>query len=357
MDLYERFFGAWSRQRFADRHRWQFVDNPCARAREPVILVGELGAAVVGLFANFPLPLRTPAGTAIVGCTGDLVANRRFPMLPLAMIKAMEKHPDQFASGMSTQAEKLGRMIGETLVPLSLATFRFPLRNVGLARRALRRNLPQWLRWAAQPIAAQVIARCLPPSGSLRPRRAPAVPRDPRLVQLEGFGPDYAALWTRFAAGFAYGIDRTAEYMRWRYLDGPARSVEIWGLRERDGSLAGLLVIGERFELDAERRPCGTNGEILELILADRADAAALRTLLAAAIHRLDRRGVDAVTATGLCSAYHAEMERLGFARESGAFKIGTRLDRALHPPAAIAREDAWYLSAADGEQLYAVLA
>lgn len=356
-ELYRRFFGAWSQRRFADRHRWQFSANPYATRREPVILVGELGERVAGLFSMFPLPLRTPAGTILVGCTGDLVVAREYPMLPLALIKTMQKHPDQFASGMSAEAEKLGRMMGETLIPLSLTAFRFPLRNAGSTRRALRRNLPRWLRPAATPLVARILARCAPPRGSLRPRRPPPLPHEPRLVRLTGFGAGYAELWTTFAARFDYTVDRTPEYMQWRYLDGPATSLEIWGLQETDGSLGGLLVIGERFELADDRTPCGTSGEILELILRDPADTGALRTLLSLAIRRLDRRGVDAVTATGLCTAYHAELAHLGFARETGTFKIGTRLDRAAHPTSSLTRENAWYLSAGDGEQLYALLA
>lgn len=355
--LYEQRFGAWNTARFAARRRWQCIDNPYASRQPAATFVGLVDDRVIGTLGTFPLAVRTPHGTELVRCSADLASIPDQPLLPLLLTHELEKHTCRFASGMSEAAQRLGRMIGDVLIPLSETGFCYPLRRAGRVQRALQRRLPRRLGWVANRWTARALAAATSLRNGTARRRPPAKPSDDRMVRLDSFGPAYDRLWQVFAAGFAYCLERSSEYMRWRYLEGPAQKIETWALQRGDGELDGVLVIGERTLLDAESRPCGTIGEILELILRDATDRDDLETLLATAVNRLDRRGVDDVTATGLCKRYHATMQDFGFAVQSGGpFRISVHFDPERHPPAALQRDDAWYLSAADGDQLYTAL-
>ena len=355
LDLYKRFFGPYGAQRFAQRFAWQFADNPFASDAESTkpILVATSSGRVIGLFTAFPLPLRTPNGVATLHCSGDLVAEPGHPFLPVAMMKAMREQGDQIGTGASPEAERVGRLLGEIIVPLSNKQFTFPLRSVGATRRALRRNLPPWLRWAAGKPTARLVSAIKKPKGSLPAKTVPATEHSGTVVPLHGYGDDYDELWQAFSARFRFCIERGQTYMNWRYRSIPAESIECLALRGLGERLDGVAVLGVRTVNDDALTPCGTNGEILELIVRDPDDATAVRTLVAAAIRRLDSQRVDSVTATGLCAAYHPVLTDLGFEMTTNSlFRLGLMLDdKTLHEP--LRDEDGWYLSAGDGDQLY----
>ena len=351
-ELYAAHFGAWASERFAQRRHWQFEAVPWADELPPRNLVAVAGDRVVGLMTASPLPLRTPRGPVVVASTGDLAVEKGYPILPLQLSREHASRAPVLSAGASPEAERIGRAAGSVVVPLSTATFTYPLRHRGAIRRALRRRLPHWLCPAIEPWATAVASRIRPPADAPQPRPVPALDGAPQLCALTAFDARYDALWRQFAEHAPRGLDKDARYMTWRYLEAPVHSVHSYGVAGAEGTLTAAVVLGSCTQLDDARRPCGTTGEILELIVRDPENRDLVTGCLVRAIELLDRAGVDNVRTTGLCKTYHRALLDLGFARDDAArHRLAVNLaDNDLGD------EHEWYVSAGDGDQLYATL-
>lgn len=349
--LYTDHFGAWAYGRFALRREWQFSTTPWSTELPTQTLVAVTDSGTVGLMTSSPLPLRTAQGRVLAVSTGDLAVDPGHPVLALQLSRGMAAFGPLLNAGASPLAERISRAAGSVVVPLSRATFVFPLRRTGAFRRALRRRLPAWLCRMIEPSCASWASRLLAPSDAPRPQPIPTRPSDTSPEPLRTFDAAYDDLWAEFAARYPWGIDKSSAYMKWRYLDVPAGTIRVWGVR-RSERLDAIVITGICTELDHERRPGGTTGEILELIARDPDDHDLVASCLVHALTVLDRACVDTVRATGLCTAYHEPLRQLGFAVDEGA-----RHQIAVHLPGQdLGPDDAWYVSAGDGDQLYATL-
>ena len=71
--------------------------------------------------------------------------------------------------------------------------------------------------------------------------RAPALAPDEEMVNLSQFDPEAESVARDFADQAQVGIDRTAEYLNWRFVEKPTHDYTIWGLR-RNGHLYAYVV-------------------------------------------------------------------------------------------------------------------
>lgn len=71
--------------------------------------------------------------------------------------------------------------------------------------------------------------------------RTPSLLHGEEVVQLPQFDDEVKPVARAFADLTRFGIDRTADYLNWRFVEKPAHEYTIWGLR-RDGSLCAYVV-------------------------------------------------------------------------------------------------------------------
>ena len=168
------------------------------------------------------------------------------------------------------------------------------------------------------------------------------------------FGADYAELWATASAVHHFGLDKTRDYMNWRYIDGPGRSVRVHALQDARG-LAGVLVTGVCAEAGPGLAPGNTVGEILELIVRDPEDHEFVAAAIANAVTLLGNANVDSVRTTGLSTHYHEPLTDLGFQLdETSPHQLTINFDGSPQS-SEVGPMDKWYLSAGDGPQLYSV--
>lgn len=133
------------------------------------------------------------------------------------------------------------------------------------------------------------------------------------LGDAERAGEEFDALWQVCAAEGRLSVLRGSEWVSWRYFSVPGVAYRVITAR-RSGRLAGYLAY--RAQDVGGRR----TGLIAELV-TPRADAAARRALLGAALDRL--RDLGAVTVRALAapgSELHRSYRRAGFVLRQGAF-------------------------------------
>jgi hypothetical protein len=185
-------------------------------------------------------------------------------------------------------------------------------------------------------------------------RRLPALPPGERVSSVERWTDDYARLWQGVREQFTCSVDKTAQYMTWRYLSAPMAAPLCVGLQDGAGRLTALAVAVLHTERDPAGRPCAVHAEITELI-ADPPDDPRVRTLLLHLMHELDRLRVDSITATGLQACYHALLASVGFEHErSDALCMAVNLGSREATSRVVNAASPWYVSAGDGEALFA---
>ncbi|HJQ82656.1 MAG TPA: hypothetical protein VKA21_01165, partial [Candidatus Binatia bacterium] len=109
-----------------------------------------------------------------------------------------------------------------------------------------------------------------------------------------------------FAGAVAIGLERTAGYLAWRFVEKPTREYTTWGL-ERDGRLAAYLVTRSSVLFGV---PC----VVLMDFGCERGEDGALAALIAARLAAERRAGVALAVAVGL-HPFFSRLARLGFVR------------------------------------------
>ena len=348
--LYRKHFGDWAYDRFRARWDWEFRTNPWVEKCPIKILVGEIDGQIVGHATSFPLPLRMFGTQRPLWCSGDLVAAPRHGLLAIMLAKQVEEGRPGLSTGMRSEAERIAHFQGSMTIPSTQTGFEFRMRSTGAVQRSLRRRLPAALRGlASRPLAALVAAFAKP--------GRPTLPGKPELAlePFERFGQEHERVWAGMCEWVQCALDRDARYLNWRYVDGPARQLIKLQLRDAKGGLRGYSVAGVRVVLADDHEPCGTLGELLELVVCDVADASAVRALASGALHALASTGVDAVVATGLAAPFAAALQEIGFTLTPSAAKM--MLSFEPEELAKITAKDTrWYTSSGDGDQLFTTL-
>lgn len=355
LELYREIFGAWSADRFAARWQWQFSANPFASERKPFIQVAVENGRVIGHLASFPIPLRLQGKRVIALCASDYLVDGRHSMVAASMFRTLMRQTPIFTTGFSTPAESMLRLSGATLLPASSVSITFPIRATGAVRRAMKRRLPSPLGFLAAPILARPLAEWWRKSEPPPRREArPAAPSGLVRTFLR-FTAEHEEFWNEISAGRAGGIDKDARYMKWRYTEGPARTLVCLELRDAEDRLRGLSIGGVRADLH-EHIPCGTTGVVCEFWVRP-GDTESARELAVGMLERLDLSDVDAVQIPGLPGPLQAALFGAGFVRsESKEYQVAIKADPGDLSPAAAADPDACWVGAGDGDMLLATM-
>jgi hypothetical protein len=237
--------------RTLEQWRWAYLDNP---AGHRISLAVAADGTIASQYAGMPMRTDTRWGEQrFVHCVDSMT------------------HP-AFRQGL--QAKSLfvetcmpfwahGRTIGDALF------FGFP---VDAAFRIGQRYLKYELMRAVEYLIRERDAGPLAAPAGLEVARVDAVP------------PDVGGLYERVRADKDCLVRRDYRYLKWRYVDNPARAdYELWTAR-RGGALAGLTVLKPGSGLAPD------SATIVDwLVPEDDADAAS--TLLAAAVRRQHEQG------------------------------------------------------------------
>ncbi len=349
--LHRRYLGQWNTKRMAARWRWQFRDNPYCAQRPSFIQVALCNDEVVGHLAAFPLPLRLDGGRIIALCSAAFVVEARHRLMAFPLMSNLLSNRPVLGTGSIGAVRSLYGRHGARILPLSCRRFVYPLRNDGLTCRQLRQRLPRTLTPLVRPWLAGMMGRWFAPQAAVRLRVPAAMNGSARLGLIERFGAEYDDLWHKTGAEIRFSLDKDAEYMNWRYVDCPTIRPLRLGVFDRWGSLRGIVVAARRVHRDWTDRPCGSDGEILELIVPGFEKVYA-RQLVVAAMRWLDRAGVDSVTVSGLHVRYHSLLEEISFEHQYlEEFNLVLGLDSSYSGD--VYRDDQWYYTAGDGDQLY----
>lgn len=357
-DLYRSIFGSRSTDLFERRRRWQYEANPSCARLASYIQVALHAGRVVGHMGAYPMPLRYVDRVREAQCGADLMVDPAFKGLGTVLVKRYAAQTPGVGCGVHPAAQSIVSQFGGRPWAVSRTRYFLRLRDRGAWCRWLRRRIPArlapavspaWTGWI--PLGAPGGARAEPLDGPPLTRRDAPRPGSADIRELDRFGADYDALWAGFSKRVRFTIEKTAAYMNWRYVECPTMTPFRWGLYEAERLVA--VVVGLRHPiLDGARRPCGSEGELLELV-ADGASEGGLGALVAAAVAHLDRASVDTVSTTGLHPSLYPTLERLGFERRtSDRFAnvlIFTEEDWRFVE--SFGDED-WYLTAGDGDAL-----
>lgn len=366
--LYRRYFGAWATGRLAKRWEWQCgAGNPWRSLRPTYGFVAfNNGEAVAGV-TLYPVPCRVEGERMIFLCGGDYVVDQsyRVPILTVISRRVMST-PRVMFNGLLVTLRKAALRLGGILFPMSHAHFVMHLRNRGWLCRAARRHVPAVMGrliapattgrlLASRPIEA-VLRRLVRGGGPPHVRSLPRAALEADIRPIERFGSDYDRLWGEAHPRFRLTLDKDAEYMNWRYRDCPTFRQPILRGLYRDCTLVAVVVAGAYTVMDGHRRPCGANGEILELI-APAASTTEIQALLLSVCKELDSRGVDMIGALSYGAMCSEALEWVGFQPEEDL-----RYDTIIVPEKADLKAgrtestEGVYLTAGDGDALNAFL-
>ena len=346
--LYAAYFGDFALRKFQERVHWQFEANPWADERPAWRSIALHDGRAVGFYAAYPIPIWI-RGERILAMAGtDFVVAKGHRQFFLRLFSERNKLRPGFDTGFNEVLESfLGRMDFE-LLPESREDRVFRLGYRDHVRAALVRRLPKGLRWAARMGLDSLVMLVHRPTGP-RPRAAIAPEHPERIAPLNRYMDEYEHLWRSVRGEVDACVDRAADYMNWRYIDSPFRSLRSFGYRDARGRLRGVIVIGHRAHLDASRaRIVSREGELFECIVSQE-DLEVARDLLRHAVRELARDRVDAIRTRilhpGLAQVLDAEgfertpprRHRVALLPEKGDSLLGGR----------------WLLSSGDGDQAY----
>ncbi len=348
--LYRRHFGEVRAERFAELWHWQYRDNPFCRELAPFIQVLLRNGEVIAHMGAFPLPLRLRGERQLALCGADLVADREGRLAVLQMIGRLANRPPAFATAIHAGALGVFRHCGARVLPISRQGYSLRLRSRGAWCRAIRGRLPAAFAELCTPGligALEGLSRLGRGPDRIRSRTMRAAD-GVEVRPMDRFGEAYEELWQKACLRCPNSLDKTAEYMNWRYLDQPQGQALCLAAHRPNGELTGILVAAAISAFDSHKRPCGCDGEILELIVEQPSLA---EPLLTRAVDVLDRQKVDRVAATGLSQDLGLVLLEMGFLaveEERLAASMVVSGGEALPDS-----PESWYWTGGDGDGLY----
>mgnify|MGYP003564877950 FL=1 len=354
LSLWKSFFNEFSARALEERWSWQFNSNPYVKERSPVILLARQANNVVGHISAIPLPVILNGDRTYSLFASGLVTDEEHRWCAMRLFSALSKTPPLAAYVMMKSVEKMFSHFGAEPIPLSFDRFTFRIRYDGEICRELRKRLRRPMTRLLTPRMAGYIYPIWNMRKKLERKKVPAIRPDPRIRELKSFNREYDDLWKRVRHRFRCTVDKDATYMNWRYFLCPTLTPYCYGSYDNDGDLAGVIVGFVRAERDWTGRKCVKYGEIGELIHIE-PSSSQVESLILAAMNRLDRERVDAITATGLSVEYHGVLQQIGFDREvNNRFSMSVNLSGKKHSRPLVLERESWYYSAADGDTLYA---
>ena len=347
-------FGLWSADRLARRWAWQYEqDRGCGSCRAYVQVV-EAEGRIVGQLGAFPIPLRIDGMRVEVLSPAGLVVDPRHGLAAFGLIEQLlERSAIILGIGWNEAAAKLFRFHGAQSLPASDIRHVYPIRHTGDTQRELRRRLPTAFRWLGNRYVAAALSPLLDRRRS-RPRSSmPARPLGVRHAIITRFDHAYDALWRLACGGFAVSLDKNAAYMNWRYIDCPTSAHVCLGASDADGRLVGVAVGCWRTHADVGGGRCGTDGEIVELIVEDWSSPIA-KALVVDLMWHLAQRRIDSISAFGFHEPAHQVFQRIGFGRTVCDWASIFAISKDPAQPLDLwFRDEVSYFTCGDGDHLF----
>lgn len=350
--LWERYFGRWSADRLSRRWAWQFEENPACRQRQPVITVAVQGSEVVGHISGIPLPMRFGNRSATVLAASGLVVDEGQRWLGFRLVRSLTGHPPVLATAMASGARQLFVQCGAAIVPQTRERLVLPRRQTGALTSSLRRRLPAAAASLVQPWLVRPLAAWYTTRSKSKPVPMPSRPTGVDVRPIDRFGSDYESLWRRASGSLSVTVEKTSEYMNWRYVGCPIANPTRLGLFQATGELSGVAIAVVRAEGANSLPPCERHGEIVEL-LYDPAQPTVLPALLRAIAWALDRQQVDSIAINGASARVSEVAREAGFATyQSDEYSAAVKLEDRGGLENLLVLGDT-YLMAGDGDSLY----
>ena len=151
-------------------------------------------------------------------------------------------------------------------------------------------------------------------------------------------GPEFDALAERVTAIFGVCVQRSAEYLNWRYLENPYKKHQVMTAK-RDGTLLGFVIFSEN----------GPDGELVDLCGED--DNAVIGRLISEVLEIFRRRGIITVSAELIAShPWIGLFKKFGFyPREDKPFMVYTSKEAApLLMPNGLLTYSSWFITGGD---------
>lgn len=287
-----------------EQWRAQFPDNPFSR---PIVHVAETGAgSLIGQFALVPVPFLKAGRPVTAALSVQSMIHPSFQRRGILKRLAAEVEKQLDEDGVASAYTFLNdnslpaytKHFGWTHVAGPSFIF-FTVLDAGAA---LRSRLP--------PMGARVAAALveLPVRLAFRGRgRRGGRDERCRIREVGSFDERADALWTSFARGLTYSVDRTAQYLNWRMS--ARRGAYSRFAAENGADLVGLVVTRTETRFGLEL------GYIVEL-LYDPSFPDVGRELVAHALEHLRGQGCSMATALSAgCEHVTSTLRRAGFRR------------------------------------------
>lgn len=294
--LFQRAFEANGSPRTLDHLRWQYLEPPVGRVYVDVAVTQGDDPRFAAIYAVFPVRMKAGGQRRVVGTqslntlTDEAFRGKGlFVKLAASLYARLRDEAVALVYGFPNGNSAHGffkRLEWVTLDPVpQLAR---PLRTGYVLRRV-----------GVKGLAGRLLDWRIPVGG------APKLPAGTEIREVAEPGPEFDAVWTAFAQGISYAVERDSEYLRWR-LRRPGEQYRTLGLYEQ-GTLRAFVVTG------VVSTPTFRTGKLMDLVF-DPAHPKAGAAVLREALRRLAADACEGVIAW--CfehSPNHAVLRRAGF--------------------------------------------
>lgn len=240
-DLYNRFTG---RNRTFQAYRWEWQQPPSGPALIWTITEAET-SRIVGHHGIVPTPLVRGNAVLPAGRTENTIIEKEFRskiFYPGMERKALEEALGSLRILYTVNAalpgplrRRLGyALVGRWTVYLPRVG---PAYLLGLLKRA-RDRLAPWCPDAALALAATVVGAIARLVAGMRRGVAAEVSE---IEDVDAIGTEYDAFWRNARGRYDLTVDRTLEFLRWRFRDNPHLAYRTWTLR-RQGKLTAIVI-------------------------------------------------------------------------------------------------------------------
>ncbi|MGH7897258.1 MAG: GNAT family N-acetyltransferase, partial [Candidatus Binatia bacterium] len=274
--LHAEIFGAGKAERFRRRFQWQYRRNPFLGAGQVSNWVMLRGSDVVGHLGVVPVPIKVGDLTLRASWLCDYMVregNRQGKAFLRLTKRGSESSELPMGFGMAGNVARIYTKLGWSRQNASPSLVK-PLRLRGA-----------YLLWKAGWTRAWQWRERRPPDGTPGEAASP----------LRGFDDSFDALWSEVRSTFPIAVERTQEYLRWRYAASNGMRAKIVGLEDGGRLLAFAIVEKVRWR-------GAVAGLISELVVA-REDRRAAGRLLASVEQLCRRQKLSLMLTEGFPSA------------------------------------------------------
>ena len=279
------------------RFQWLYKENPFGLARTWIATHGD-EEAVVGVASAFPRRVYAGSTEATGWVLGDFCIASEYrtlgPALQLQRCLLQE-----------VQSEAIPFFYDFPSASMMAVFRRLNISQTGECVRLakLLRVNRKVMAVVKNPLIGKVL--CLTGNMMLRVQAGGSPPQNGYTLSLheQPCGEEFSALTREIGGRYGVCVERTAQYLNWRYFDNPLERYEIFTARA-DGRLRGFIVFTQ----------AGEDAQVVDL--AGCQEAKLLETLIGGCVDLLRTRGVGTVQASMLSShPLIGTWERQGFRR------------------------------------------